>query len=522
MQRIIRFLICLFGMFGAIMALAQTPLPVQGNLTSIIGAGQQYAGVTIQLQNCPSPASIAGYSAIVQTGYVVQANGAGLVNTSVWPNDLITCHGSTGNSQYQLAFTANGSVQGTPQCYQVLSTQGTWNLNTQQPISCSQTPPDPQDAQYRNLNVTGCFSVSGGPCGGSGAEGVSQVNVGLGLAVSPSGGTGHVTLSSTGVTRIIPGNLITVSPSGGSGDTTVNVDPTWSATLGTIAGSSDGYLAYYQGAGNHLNGVSRLPIVSGGSGATTAAGALVAFGAQAYGGVGIPYAVNATTARLATLSDFVAQMGYQPLNPASNLTDVANALTSLKNLLSSAGLTGASMLGSDSSGNPIPIIVGNGLTYTPSAGSGSVVSLSITNFGGGYTTCPTISFSGGGGSGAAGTITCIDHGVTAYVQWALLTNGGSGYSSAPTVTVSGGGSAAITAILGTGGTLQTSWQSGTVYSVAGTALPSCASTTLLQRLAVSDATSATPGTTYAGGGPYTIPVECIFNATGSVYSWIVD
>jgi hypothetical protein len=169
MLRIIRFFISMFGTFGAVMALAQTPnpLPVQGNLSSIIGNGQQYAGVSIQLQNCASPVSIAGYSVIVQQGYQVMANGSGLVNTTVWPNDLITCNGTTGNSQYQLSYTANGAVQGTPQCYQVISTQGMWNLNSQQPIACAQTPPNLQDASYRNLTVSGFFQGNNGAMSGN-------------------------------------------------------------------------------------------------------------------------------------------------------------------------------------------------------------------------------------------------------------------------------------------------------------------------------------------------------------------
>ena len=169
MLRLIRFLVYLLGASCALQALAQAPnpLPVQGNLSSIIGNGQQYAGVSIQLQNCASPVSIAGYSVIVQQGYQVMANGSGLVNTTVWPNDLITCNGTTGNSQYQLSYTANGAVQGTPQCYQVVSTQGAWNLNTQQPIACAQTPPNPQDAGFRNITSTGFFQGNNGAMSGN-------------------------------------------------------------------------------------------------------------------------------------------------------------------------------------------------------------------------------------------------------------------------------------------------------------------------------------------------------------------
>jgi len=43
---------------------------------------------------------------------------------------------------------------------------------------------------------------------------------------------------------------------------------------------------------------------------------------------------------------------------------------------------------------------------------------------------------------------------------------------------------------------------------------------LVQR--VDDATVATPGSTATGSGTYTINVQCIFNSSGSVYTWIID
>ena len=169
MRRILAFLIALFGLFGAIQAFAQTPvpLPFQGNLGSISGSGVPYAGIDIQLQNCPSPVSITGYFGIIQQEYQVQADPSGIINTTVWPNDLITCNGTTGNSQYNLSLVLNGVVQGTPQCYQVVSTQGNWNLNTQQPIPCSQPAPNPQDKTFNNLTVNGFFQGHNGDFSGT-------------------------------------------------------------------------------------------------------------------------------------------------------------------------------------------------------------------------------------------------------------------------------------------------------------------------------------------------------------------
>lgn len=77
----------------------------------------------------------------------------------------------------------------------------------------------------------------------------------------------------------------------------------------------------------------------------------------------------------------------------------------------------------------------------------TVIAIQITNQGTGYTSAPTVSFSGGGGSGAA---------ATAYVSGGKIygitvTNQGSGYTSTPTVSFSGGGGsgAAATAIRNT-------------------------------------------------------------------------
>ena len=53
-------------------------------------------------------------------------------------------------------------------------------------------------------------------------------------------------------------------------------------------------------------------------------------------------------------------------------------------------------------------------------------------------------------------------------------------------------------------------------------LPFCASGTLFQRVGVTDATVATPGSAYTGGGHYSIAVQCTYYATTTTYSWIID
>ena len=72
-----------------------------------------------------------------------------------------------------------------------------------------------------------------------------------------------------------------------------------------------------------------------------------------------------------------------------------------------------------------------------------VTGVTVTDGGSGYTSAPTVSFSGGGGSGASATAT-VEGGV---VTGVALTSPGAGYTTAPTVSFAGGGgsSAAATA-----------------------------------------------------------------------------
>ncbi len=90
------------------------------------------------------------------------------------------------------------------------------------------------------------------------------------------------------------------------------------------------------------------------------------------------------------------------------------------------------------------------VTFTSATGSWAngtyVVSINNT-IGGSYTSAPTVTFSGGGGTGAAATATVVNGVVTGIT----VTSAGSGYTSAPTVTLSGGGGAGTTATATVGG-----------------------------------------------------------------------
>ncbi len=87
------------------------------------------------------------------------------------------------------------------------------------------------------------------------------------------------------------------------------------------------------------------------------------------------------------------------------------------------------------------VITGNTSTnegagvYLDSIPEGGVFSVTVTNGGRGFTKAPTVTFTGGGGTGATGTA-IISHGQVVAVT---ITNPGTGFIAAPTITFSGGG-----------------------------------------------------------------------------------
>lgn len=81
------------------------------------------------------------------------------------------------------------------------------------------------------------------------------------------------------------------------------------------------------------------------------------------------------------------------------------------------------------------------------AAGGALGAVTIGSGGTGYTTAPTVAFTGGGGTGAAGTATVSGGAVTGVT----ITNPGTGYTSAPTVAFTGAGTGATaTAALAAG------------------------------------------------------------------------
>jgi hypothetical protein len=73
----------------------------------------------------------------------------------------------------------------------------------------------------------------------------------------------------------------------------------------------------------------------------------------------------------------------------------------------------------------------------------SVQSITLTDGGSGYTSTPSVVFSGGGGSGAAANA-IVSGGVVTAIN---LTQAGSNYTSAPSISITGGGGSGATATL---------------------------------------------------------------------------
>ncbi len=84
------------------------------------------------------------------------------------------------------------------------------------------------------------------------------------------------------------------------------------------------------------------------------------------------------------------------------------------------------------------LIAAPGMTDVQATGINTIV---IGNAGTGYTSAPTVTFTGGGGTGAAATATVAGGLVTAIT----ITNRGTGYTSAPTIGFTGGAGSGATA-----------------------------------------------------------------------------
>lgn len=81
------------------------------------------------------------------------------------------------------------------------------------------------------------------------------------------------------------------------------------------------------------------------------------------------------------------------------------------------------------------------VVFTGTAAAGTVTGAKVVNGGTGYTSAPTVTITGGGGSGATATATLLAGAVSSIT----ITSGGSGYTSTPTAAITLGGGSGATA-----------------------------------------------------------------------------
>lgn len=134
--------------------------------------------------------------------------------------------------------------------------------------------------------------------------------------------------------------------------------------------------------------------------------------------------------------------------------------------------------------------------------SQAVTSATVTAPGSGYTSAPTVVFTGGAGSGATATATLVDGEVTAIV----ITAGGTGYTSAPTISFTGGGTGTIGEIDVTDGGLGYTSAPTVVFTggagtgAAGTAVLTSGVVTSITITNAGSGYTSNPTIAFTGGG----------------------
>jgi FtsP/CotA-like multicopper oxidase with cupredoxin domain len=139
-------------------------------------------------------------------------------------------------------------------------------------------------------------------------------------------------------------------------------------------------------------------------------------------------------------------------NAAFNATYPTDAFVRIQDTtvgLPNGTITGLTLVNGGTGYTSVPTVSitgggGTGATGTATLSLGSIASITVTNGGNNYTSAPTVTFTGGGGTGAAATAVIQSH-----VSTATVTSGGSGYATPPTVSFTGGAGtgAAATAVL---------------------------------------------------------------------------
>ena len=371
-----------------------------------------------------------------------------------------------------------------------------------------------------------------------------------GTAIQVDGNTAAITPISAAIgTFFMAGGSLPACVSWGSqyllisNNNTFNDYWIWDGTTLFTAGSAGPVINITSGGQNY----SSLPTVT-------------AYGGQGSGIVVVPTILNGS---VATLKITNPGTGYVPGDTVQLQFTGGGSDTGaiLQAVLNSGGVVSTNITapGTGYTTATVTFSAPSGTTATGNAvlGSGgsasNVVGVDITNPGGGYTSAPTVTFSGGGGAGAAGhavisggivvavVITNNGHGYVSApgvafsaptgattatgtattdgsaVTAITITNPGSGYTMPPTVTIGGPGSGATAvAFLGAGGVAGVAVLNGgtnftfppplSFFGGSGSGAAGIAKLTAT-KVAYINVTS--------GGGPYTSAPTVVFNNSGT-------
>lgn len=266
---------------------------------------------------------------------------------------------------------------------------------------------------------------------------------GLSTGVIANGLSGASILPLNGVTKLGAGVWTLSGNNTHGGTTTVSVGtlmlghPNALGTAGLAFGNSTSSTSITAGATLDLNGQSSVNevITVRGTG-VGAAGALI----------------NSSTTPASIAAGTIASISTTAGGVHSTVPDVI--LSGNATAVATLGLSAASftIAGGTTVYSAAPTVTitgggGSGATATAVLTSGVVSGITITNTGTGYTTAPTIAFSGGTVTTAGTNPTGTGNATNFVVAGITVTNPGSGYTSAPTVNFSTGTGTTATANL---------------------------------------------------------------------------
>jgi uncharacterized repeat protein (TIGR01451 family)/fimbrial isopeptide formation D2 family protein len=387
--------------------------------------------LTTLLSNATNTSTISvGSSSLILVGdYIALSNGGSYViaqvtgksGSVVTLNQNVTATGGTNIlpvEEYTLAYSNIGNATGTSVTVTDVLPGGLLYAGTPLSAVASATVTAGGTGYISAPTVT--FSGGGGSgatataiINGSGnVTGIFITNPGSGYSSNPTitfGGPGTGAIAAVSLADLVP---VTAPAIGATGQITWNIGTLPNGSSGTVK-----FLAFPTAAGTYTN----TGIVSDGT---------------------APNARNAYDTAATTFGALNPSKVTTTPNVTSG-TGVAHYVISVQNPLTTTTASDVAVTDNLPSGFTYKsgTTVINGVAASNPCTANCVGAVGVVSGGSGYTSAPTVSINGGGGSGATAVATISGGSVTAVI----VTNGGSSFTSTPTVLLAGGGGSGATA-----------------------------------------------------------------------------